>query len=638
MDDDRTRVIGAAPVGPAPEPAAATGGVNTLPKGTQIAEFEIAGLVGEGGFGIVYLAHDRSLGRPVALKEYMPSSLASRTATGEVGVKSERYRETFEAGLRSFVTEARILARFDHPSMVKVYRFWQERGTAYMVMPYYRGMTLKAALTERGAAPDEPWLRRMLHPILDALECLHDAQCLHRDIAPDNILLLDDDERPVLLDFGAARRVIGEVTQALTVILKPGYAPIEQYAEIPEMQQGPWTDVYALAAVAYYSISGKAPPPSVSRIVNDSLVRAVDIGRGRYSERFLQAIDAALAVRPADRTPSIAAFREAIGSDTGAAIGEPRARRSATSSGTAAPPDDAPPVPPPTVAAGGGPETPSLILPRAPAASVTTGATVDPGPRTTGNGSLAAAETVRSRWWVGAVGAVSAVAVAGGIGYGIYRYSSPAAPPPTAVQPEASVRFEAPTAATERPRIEPPAAEPPAPVPYTPLAVLDALHAARDTGRQVNADVPDRPVRINVDPISFRITSDRDGYLYLLMAGTDARHFYQIFPNALDGRNRIQAGRTMTLPRSSWQMVAGGPPGINEFIALVGSSPRDFARAGLKTGPVFGEFDDAAARRLWESITDPALRARAFAGTVDCTRDCDEGFGSVRFAVREVAR
>jgi hypothetical protein len=306
-DDERTVVR---PTGPAGRLG------HILPVGTRLRDFEITGLIGEGGFGIVYLADDRSLQRRVALKEYMPSSMAARIAGAiTVAVKSERHREAFDAGLRSFVNEARLLARFDHPSLVKVYRFWEEHGTAYMVMPYYEGQTLRAALDARSSPPDEATLRAWLRPLLDALDVMHAAHCYHRDIAPDNILLTSNG--PLLLDFGAARRVIGDMTHALTVVLKPGYAPIEQYGEVAALAQGAWTDFYALASVVHFAITGRVPPSSVERLLDDRLERLATCAAGRYSARFLAAIDAALAVRPQDRPQTDAEFR--------ALLDEPRA-------------------------------------------------------------------------------------------------------------------------------------------------------------------------------------------------------------------------------------------------------------------------------------------------------------------------
>ena len=194
-------------------------------------------MLGEGGFGIVYLAWDHSLERRVALKEYMPAALAARSGATQVQVKSARHQDTFDLGRKSFVNEAKLLAQFDRPSLVKVYRFWEANGTAYMVMPFYEGITLKDKLRSMGSPPGEEWLMGLLAPLTEALAVVHAESCYHRDIAPDNVILLNATGKPLLLDFGAARRVIGDMTQALTVILKPGYAPIEQYAEAPGMSR-----------------------------------------------------------------------------------------------------------------------------------------------------------------------------------------------------------------------------------------------------------------------------------------------------------------------------------------------------------------------------------------------------------------
>lgn len=312
---------------PAPADAAVVGS-NVLPPGTQLAEFTVSGVIGEGGFGIVYRAEDRALRRTVAIKEYMPSALAARLADTRVVVKSEQHRETFEIGLKSFINEARLLAQFDHPALVKVFRFWAANGTAYMAMPLYEGGTLKQALKRMGTQPDEAWLKKLLVPLLDAIELLHQADCLHRDIAPDNVLMgpgsTESTPRPVLLDFGAARRVLGgvhgNVTQALTVILKPGYAPIEQYDEIPGMKQGPWTDLYALGAVIHTAIHGRPPPPSVGRLVQDAWVPLSHSAAGRYSAGFLAAVDAVLAARPEARPRSVVQWRAMLTAGSAAAV------------------------------------------------------------------------------------------------------------------------------------------------------------------------------------------------------------------------------------------------------------------------------------------------------------------------------
>ncbi|HEY1391839.1 MAG TPA: serine/threonine-protein kinase, partial [Methylibium sp.] len=315
IDEDRTLI----------KPAPAERG-NALPAGTRLAEFEILSVIGEGGFGIVYLAQDHSLGRQVAIKEYMPAALAARTRALTVSVLSQRHAETFAAGLRSFINEARLLAQFDHPALLKVYRFWEAHGTAYMVMPYYAGITLSQTLKRLKASPDEARLRALLHQLLDALELMHAARCYHRDISPDNILI-QPDGRPLLLDFGAARRVIGDMTRALTVILKTGYAPVEQYGEMPELKQGPWTDLYALASVVHYAIMGNTPPPSIQRYLNDKFVPLSRAAAGRYSPGFLQAMDRALAVLPKDRPQSAAELDAMLGKAdrSGPAVGPVRA-------------------------------------------------------------------------------------------------------------------------------------------------------------------------------------------------------------------------------------------------------------------------------------------------------------------------
>jgi serine/threonine protein kinase len=281
---------------------------DALPASTRLHEFEILSVIGQGGFGIVYLAHDQTLDRLVAIKEYMPSALATRAHDKTAAVRSSRHTEIFNAGLRSFINEAQLLARFDHPSLVKVLRFWHDHGTAYMVMPYYAGPTLGKHLASLEGPPTEAWLRARLNPLLDALELMHAAHCFHRDIAPDNILLLPDN-RPLLLDFGAARRVIGDMTQALTVILKTGYAPIEQYGEFPGMHQGAWTDLYALGSVVEFAVTGHTPPQALVRSMADKRQPLAAIAAGRYSDAFLEAIDRSLAVLPKNRPQSVAEFR-----------------------------------------------------------------------------------------------------------------------------------------------------------------------------------------------------------------------------------------------------------------------------------------------------------------------------------------
>lgn len=283
---------------------------DALPVGTRLAEFELLCVLGTGGFGIVYLALDHALMRQVAIKEYMPGSLAVRGAGSWVALRSPQHAETFAIGLRSFVNEAQMLASFDHPSLLKVLRFWEEHGTAYMVMQYYPGLTLKQTLSAMEKPATEAWLRSIAEPLLDALEVLHRAGVYHRDVSPDNILVQIDGP-PVLLDFGAARRVVGEHSQALTAILKPSFAPIEQYADIVGMRQGPWTDLYAVAAVLYYLIRRQPPVPAAARAVRDTMRPLAD-EPGELSATFVQAIDWALAVAPEDRPQNVTQMRDAL--------------------------------------------------------------------------------------------------------------------------------------------------------------------------------------------------------------------------------------------------------------------------------------------------------------------------------------
>ena len=284
---------------------------NCLPVGTVIADFEIIGLVGEGGFGIVYLARDVHLDRVVAVKEFMPSAFAGRVDGTHVAVRSSNHQATYEAGLRSFINEAKMLARFSHPSLVEVYRFWEGNGTAYMAMRYYDGETLRQHLARGDMVFDEETIAQTMSPVFDALEMLHREQVYHRDIAPDNIMLAEG--RPVLLDFGSARRIIGDGTQALTTVLKPGYAPIEQYVDDGTMKQGPWTDVYALGGVLYHLATGKPPPQAVSRLLSDPLQPVHAVMGERFSVTFSDAVSKAMAVRVEDRLQNVNELREMLG-------------------------------------------------------------------------------------------------------------------------------------------------------------------------------------------------------------------------------------------------------------------------------------------------------------------------------------
>ncbi|MES2071492.1 MAG: serine/threonine-protein kinase [Pseudomonadota bacterium] len=306
--DDLTRIQIRQPAPAAPH----AGSENCLAVGTRLGDFEITGIIGEGGFGIVYLAFDHSLRRTVAIKEYMPVALAGRGQDNSVVIRSVKHTEAFGAGLESYINEARLLAQFDHPSLVKVYRFWKQNKTAYMAMQYYDGRTLKYIVEHQPELISETWLTSMLRSILGALDTLYSAQILHRDISPENIMIQGNGV-PVLLDFGAARQVIGGMPQDLTVILKPSFAPVEQYADDENLIQGQWTDIYALCAVVYSAIVQKSPPSSVARMIKDPIQRLQDLAPPGYSAAFLAAIDQGLNVLPEFRPQSTTEFRALLG-------------------------------------------------------------------------------------------------------------------------------------------------------------------------------------------------------------------------------------------------------------------------------------------------------------------------------------
>ena len=288
--------------------------MDALPAGTMLGEFEVQGLLGVGGFGMVYRGYDHSLHRAVAIKEYMPTSLVGRAASLEVSARSTADTQSFTAGLASFMAEARLLAQFDHPSLVKVYRVWEENNTAYMAMPLYSGMTLKQARALMSGPPPEVWLRAVIWSVLEALKVLHANGTLHRDVSPDNIFLQDVGP-PVLLDLGAARHAVVESSRKHTAILKVNYAPIEQYADAHDLKEGPWTDLYALAAVVHGCLCNEAPLPATFRVVRDrmppiaSVAKTVETHFGQsYSSAFIRAIDHGLSIQPSKRTKNAESF------------------------------------------------------------------------------------------------------------------------------------------------------------------------------------------------------------------------------------------------------------------------------------------------------------------------------------------
>jgi serine/threonine protein kinase/HAMP domain-containing protein len=336
-----------APSAPAASPASAEPARRTLAPialqpGHRLHEYRIDDVLGQGGFGITYLATDVNLHAQVAIKEYLPAELAVRTGDSTVRPRSIDVMGTLLDGLDQFLVEARTLATFRHPHIVRVARFFEANRTAYMVMDYERGRSLGAwwrkqrrgapglgrllgGKTEEAAPADdalgaipEPDLLMLLAPLFDGLALVHRTGVLHRDIKPDNLCVRDADGSLVLLDFGAARPASGDNPDAPTM-LTPGYAPIEQYFD---GKQGPWTDLYALGATLYWMVCGKRPRDAPERRRRpEADVPAEQAGAGRYSPEFLRAIDWALQVRPEDRPQDVASFRTALFAAHAASLG-----------------------------------------------------------------------------------------------------------------------------------------------------------------------------------------------------------------------------------------------------------------------------------------------------------------------------
>jgi len=276
-----------------------------LPAGYGLLEYRIEKLLGVGGFGLTYLALDENLKLKVALKEYMPGELALRGADHSIQPSSADTAESFGWGKRRFLDESRTLASFRHPNIVRVMRFFEANGTAYMVMEFVEGAPLSEWMKTRRPLA-EAALGAFVRPLLDGLDVVHKSGYTHRDIKPGNIYVREDGT-PVLLDFGSARMQASE----LTAVVSPGYAPFEQYHT--QGNQGPWSDVYAFAGVLYWIVTGNRPHEAAARIRQDTMPPALQAAdRGVYRPEFLAAIDWALSPNEGDRPQSVAQWREAL--------------------------------------------------------------------------------------------------------------------------------------------------------------------------------------------------------------------------------------------------------------------------------------------------------------------------------------
>jgi serine/threonine protein kinase len=282
-----------------------------LPPGTRTGGYEVRNVLGTGTYGIVYRVYDAEADEELAVREYLPTHLAVRDGPSAVVLRSPEDAEHFELGLRFFVNEGKLLGGVDHPSIVHAYRAWQDNGTAYMALSLCQGRNLRDTLQARWKPPNERALRATLDKLLGALELLHAGGVQHRDIAPQNVMI-EPDGRPVLLDLDSPRRVASARGATGPQGPRDGYAPLEVYGNTTELKRGPWTDFYALGATLHFMISGKPPPPALSRADGDRAGLQLLRPDARHSLDFLGVVDWMLALQPADRPQSVQAVRDAL--------------------------------------------------------------------------------------------------------------------------------------------------------------------------------------------------------------------------------------------------------------------------------------------------------------------------------------
>jgi serine/threonine protein kinase len=297
---------------------AGTRRANALPSGSMLDEYRIDSILGAGGFGVTYRALDTHLQTWVAIKEYFPVEWSFRDADGvTVHPNTQGYASAPEGqvsdynwGLERFLDEARVLARIQHPCVVRVKRYFRGHGTAYIVMDFEDGEPLSAILQD-GETLGESEVRGLLDDVLPALQAVHEQGYLHRDIKPANLYLRASDHRVMLIDFGAAREAIGRHSKSVTSLVTPGYSPPEQYTTRND-RYGTWTDIYALGAVLYRCVTGHTPVEAAERLLEDTLEPVMRTCAGRYSTNLLRVIDQALAVRPEQRFPTVAEMQAAL--------------------------------------------------------------------------------------------------------------------------------------------------------------------------------------------------------------------------------------------------------------------------------------------------------------------------------------
>lgn len=272
--------------------------------------YKIEEVIGAGGFGITYRAWDPLLQSYVAIKEYYPSGIATRSAdSSKVCVPVGQEQREYHRGRIRFLKEAQDVARFQsEPNIVSIYDYLEENDTAYMVMEYLHGCTLKQYIREHGGRLDTDHILHICLSVLDALAVVHKAGMIHRDISPENIFICED-LTVKLIDFGAAKQVYLDGEQTMSVVLKTGYAPPEQYAK--KDKQGPWTDIYALGATLYFAATGEKPEESFGRVLEDTIKPVCEVNP-EIPRAMSQVIMRAMSVKIEDRYQTVEAMREAL--------------------------------------------------------------------------------------------------------------------------------------------------------------------------------------------------------------------------------------------------------------------------------------------------------------------------------------
>jgi formylglycine-generating enzyme required for sulfatase activity/serine/threonine protein kinase len=284
---------------------------NALPIGTRVERYVVLSVLGAGGFGVTYLAEHELLKKTFAVKEHFPTQFAARDSAN--GNLTPTDLPTYKWALERFSQEARVLAHCKHPNIVAVTDILEANNTAYMVLEYESGQSLADWLDALRRRPTQRELDALVVPLLDALAYVHERGLLHRDIAPDNIVVRKSDGSPCLIDFGAAREDVAGKSRAMSAIIKPGYSPPEQYARLGKAQ-GPWSDIYALAATLYRAVAGKAPQEATERQLQDELKPFSEIlgEEHRYRGAFLSTIEAGLRLTPSERPQSVEEFSERL--------------------------------------------------------------------------------------------------------------------------------------------------------------------------------------------------------------------------------------------------------------------------------------------------------------------------------------